>query len=146
MYVLRLPPLEPLLIINHSKSNLSFGNADFHSKSTRQRSRPTPRRRPKMLINAHGMGLRSMMNEPRTHSITKNSTVHWRIQGGRQERAPPLGVQILSFSCSFRQKKLKNNSTFGSWRTPLGKILDPPLVPTSSRVCCDLYDDITPIR
>ena len=117
MYVLRLPPLEPLLIINHSKSNLSFGNADFHSKSTRQRSRPTPRRRPKMLINAHGMGLRSMMNEHRTHSITKNSTVHWRIQGGRQERAPPWGAQILSFSCSFRQKKLKNNRTFGSWRT-----------------------------
>ena len=31
---------------------------------------------------------------------------HWRIQGGRQGRAPPppLGVQILSFSCSFRQK------------------------------------------
>ena len=25
-------------------------------------------------------------------------------------------------------KKLKNNSTFGSWRTPLGKILDPPLL------------------
>ena len=25
-------------------------------------------------------------------------------KGGRQGRAPPLGVQILSFSCSFRQK------------------------------------------
>ena len=31
--------------------------------------------------------------------------VHWRIQGGAPgTRAPPLGVQILSFSCSFRQK------------------------------------------
>ena len=30
---------------------------------------------------------------------------HWRIQeGGRQGRTPPLGVQILSFSCSFLQK------------------------------------------
>ena len=30
---------------------------------------------------------------------------HWRIQGGAPgTRAPPLGVQILSFSCSFRQK------------------------------------------
>ena len=25
-------------------------------------------------------------------------------KGGRQGRAPPLGVQILSFSCSFQQK------------------------------------------
>ena len=29
---------------------------------------------------------------------------HWRIQGGLQGRAPPPGVQILSFSRSFRQK------------------------------------------
>ena len=41
------------------------------------------------------------------------------LGGGRQGR--PLGVQILSFSCSFRQKNLKSNSTFGSWRTPSGK-------------------------
>ena len=27
----------------------------------------------------------------------------------------------------FLAKKLKNNSTFWSWRIPLGKILDPPL-------------------
>ena len=32
----------------------------------------------------------------------------------------PLVVQILSFSCSFRQN-LKNNSNFRSWRTPWGK-------------------------
>ena len=38
-------------------------------------------------------------------------------KGGRQERAPPWGAQILSFSCSFRQKKLKSNRTFGRWRT-----------------------------
>ena len=39
----------------------------------------------------------------------------------------PLGVQFFSFSCSFGQK-MQNNSTFGSWCTPLRKILDPPLV------------------
>ena len=38
---------------------------------------------------------------------------HYQIQGCT---AP--GVQILSFSCSFRQKNLNNNSTFGSWHTP----------------------------
>ena len=29
---------------------------------------------------------------------------HWRIQGGAPGTRAPLGVQILSFSCSFRQK------------------------------------------
>ena len=42
-----------------------------------------------------------------------------RGKGGARD-APP-GVKILSFSCSFGQKKLKNNSTFGSCRTPSGK-------------------------
>ena len=40
---------------------------------------------------------------------------------GRQGRAPPLGVQILSFSCSFWQKKLKNNSTLGVGAPHSGK-------------------------
>ena len=33
-------------------------------------------------------------------------------------------------------KNLKNNSTFGSWRTPLGKILDPPLNTVSTHFNC----------
>ena len=54
---------------------------------------------------------------------------HWRIQGGRQGRAPPppRGSKFFHFHAVFG-KKLKNNSIFGSWRPPLGKILDPPLL------------------
>ena len=48
-------------------------------------------------------------------------------KGGRQGRAPPPGgPKFFHFHAVFG-KKLKNNSTFGSWRPPLGKILDPPL-------------------
>ena len=49
-----------------------------------------------------------------------------RSKRGRQGRAPPRGPNFFIFM-QFQGKKLKNNSTFGSWRTPLGKILDPPL-------------------
>ena len=52
---------------------------------------------------------------------------HWRIQGGRQGRAPPPGSKFFHFHAVFG-KNLKNNSNFGSWRTPLGKNLDPPLL------------------
>ena len=53
--------------------------------------------------------------------------VHWRIQGGAPgTRAPPLGSKFFHFHAVFG-KKLKNNSIFGSWPPPLGKILDPPL-------------------
>ena len=47
-------------------------------------------------------------------------------KGGRQGRAPPWGSKFFHFHAVFG-KKLKNNSIFGSWRSPLGKILDPPL-------------------
>ena len=47
-------------------------------------------------------------------------------KGGRQGRAPPRGSKFFHFHAVF-SKNLKNNSNFGSWRTPLGKILDPPL-------------------
>ena len=40
-------------------------------------------------------------------------------KGGARD-APPMGVPILSFSCSFRQK-IENDSTFRSWRTPPGE-------------------------
>ena len=52
---------------------------------------------------------------------------HWRIQGGAPgTRAPPWGPKFFHF-CAVFGKNVKNNSNFGSWRPPLGKILDPPL-------------------
>ena len=51
---------------------------------------------------------------------------YWRIQGGRQGRPQPPESKFFHFHAVF-SKNLKNNSNFGSWRTPLGKILDPPL-------------------
>ena len=56
-----------------------------------------------------------------------NNRNHWRIQGGAPG-TPPRGSKFFHFHAVFG-KKLKNNSTFGSWRPP-GKILDPPLVTT----------------
>ena len=48
-------------------------------------------------------------------------------KGGRQGRAlPPRGSKFFHFHAVFG-KNVKNNSNFGSWRPPLGKILDPPL-------------------
>ena len=38
----------------------------------------------------------------------------------------PRGSKFFHFHAVFG-KNLKNNSNFGSWRTPLGKIVDPPL-------------------
>ena len=51
----------------------------------------------------------------------------------------PPGIQFLSLSCSFWQKKLKNNSSFGSWRPLPGEILDLPLASHCSGLspgCC----------
>ena len=48
-----------------------------------------------MVVGMHGRG----------HAWhTVNEQVIGGSKGGRQGRTPPLGVQILSFSCSFRQK------------------------------------------
>ena len=47
--------------------------------------------------------------------------------GARDVQPPPPGPKFFHFHAAFG-KKLKNNSTFGSWRNALGKILDPPLV------------------
>ena len=46
-------------------------------------------------------------------------SMHWRIQGGGRQGRPP-GPNIFIF-VQFSAKKLKNNSTFGNWRTPWGK-------------------------
>ena len=49
-------------------------------------------------------------------------------KGGRQGRAPPPGgSKFFHFHAVFG-KNVKNNSNFGSWRPPPGKILDPPLI------------------
>ena len=50
--------------------------------------------------------------------------IHWWIQGGARDA--PRGSKFFLFHAVFGEK-MKNNSTFGSWRTPPGKILDPPL-------------------
>ena len=41
-------------------------------------------------------------------------------KGGRQGRAPPWGSKFFHFHAVFG-KKLKNKSTFGSWRPPPGE-------------------------
>ena len=51
---------------------------------------------------------------------------HWRIQGGARDAHLPGGPNSFIFM-QFSVKNWKNNSAFGSWRTPLGKILDQPL-------------------
>ena len=47
-------------------------------------------------------------------------------KGGARDTPPPGAPNSFIFM-QFLGTKLKNNSTFGSWRTPVGKILDPPL-------------------
>ena len=47
--------------------------------------------------------------------------------GARDARPPPWGSKFFHFHAVFG-KNVKNNSNFGSWRPPLGKILDPPLL------------------
>ena len=61
----------------------------------------------------------------------KDEHEHWRIHGGAPG-APP-GSKFFHFHAVF-SKNLKNNSNFGSWRTPLGKILDPPLMSIRMRM------------
>ena len=48
---------------------------------------------------------------------------------GAQGMRPPLGIQILSISCSFWENLAKSyvGARLGSWRPLLGEILDPPL-------------------
>ena len=58
-----------------------------------------------------------------TFELFTRGGVHWRIQGCARD--VPRGSKIFHFHAVLA-KKLKNNSTFESWR-PLGKILDPPL-------------------
>ena len=48
--------------------------------------------------------------------------------GGRQELEPHSEGPKSFIFMQFSAKNLENNSNFGSWPTPLGKILDPPLI------------------
>ena len=49
------------------------------------------------------------------------------LRGARGMHAP-LGIQILSISCSFWENLAKSYvGALGSWRPLLGEILDPPL-------------------
>ena len=67
----------------------------------------------------------------KTPTSTIDTCDHWRIQGGAPgTRAPPWGSKFFHFHAVFG-KNVKNNSNFGSWRPPPGKILDPPLVTDS---------------
>ena len=49
------------------------------------------------------------------------------LGGGVRDARPPLGVQILSISCSFRENLACSRPPLEGSRPPLGKILDPPL-------------------
>ena len=48
-------------------------------------------------------------------------------KGGARDVRPPWGSKFFHFHAVFG-KNVKNNSNFGSWRPPPGKILDPPLL------------------
>ena len=48
------------------------------------------------------------------------------LRGAPGTRASPGGPNSFIFM-QFSAQNMQNNSTFGSWRTPLRKILDPPL-------------------
>ena len=47
-------------------------------------------------------------------------------KGGARDARPPRGSKFFHFHAVFG-KNVKNNSNFGSWRPPPGKILNPPL-------------------
>ena len=53
---------------------------------------------------------------------------------GEGPGTPAGGPNYFTFM-QFSAKNLQNNSTYGSWRTPLGKILDPPLPSLSVHFC-----------
>ena len=87
------------------------------------------------LFNAWGIFARILTKNT---DISGCRSIYWNImcflpiggsKGGARD-APPLGSKFFHFHAVF-DKKLKNNSIFGSWRPPLGKILDPPLLPVT---------------
>ena len=47
-------------------------------------------------------------------------------KGGARDARPP-GSKFFHFHAVFGKKKIVKQSQFRSWRTPIGKILEPPL-------------------
>ena len=90
-----------------------------HSRHPPPRADPLP---PRETVTAadgtHPTGIHSC------NELNIQSTDHWRVQYGCQGCAP--AVQVLSFSCSFRQKMCK--ITLGVGPSRLRKILDPSLL------------------
>ena len=76
---------------------------------------------------APGASLRWTRVSHQVRGLVYTYGTHWRIQGGARDARPPWESKFFHFHAVFG-KILKNNGNFGSWRTPLGKILDPPLV------------------
>ena len=60
-----------------------------------------------------GSSVKSFLEEMITENIGGS-------KGGARDARPPLGSKFFHFHAVFG-KKLKNNSTFGSWRPPWGK-------------------------
>ena len=56
-------------------------------------------------------------------------------KGGAPGTRAPWGSKFFHFHAVF-SKNLKNNSNFGSWHTPLGKIRDPPLISFFYKLKC----------
>ena len=60
------------------------------------------------------------------------------LGGGVRDARPPLGIQILSISCSFRENLACSRSP-GGFMPPLGKILDPPLQESKPEIDTDKF-------
>ena len=65
---------------------------------------------------------------PLRESVTATPIYIGGSRGGVRDARPPLGVQILSISCSFRENLACSRPPWRVHAPPLGKILDPPLI------------------
>ena len=67
-----------------------------------------------------------------SYNFHRGRWIEFLISGGfrRGREGSPPGAQILSISCSFREKLAKSyvGGSLGSWRPPPGEILDLPLL------------------
>ena len=70
---------------------------------------------------------RKLSNVPQDYHVVKSISIGGS-KGGRQGRAPPPGGPNSFIFMRFSAKIINKHTHFGSWRPPLGKILDPPLI------------------